>query len=288
VVSQRAWASARRLADGLLDRWAARARPDRRSLGRPGERRRDSARRPATPTRTAGAKRPADLVGRQLAGWAGAAPTAAAGRRPRSRAAGDGGQPGPCQCLLDRVLPDRRPGLGEDAKVATARHPWVESGLLDHRTDMRELGRTGDALAEQPRLTGVGAQQPYQQPDSGGLAGAVGPQEAEDLTLGDLKVEAFHGGLAPEPFGEAVAVDGVARGVDGGPPVSERDPQAHTRPSQPAPGLSPVRARSRGNGPQWRMRPGCCAGGHWPSGYQSACQQSPRNGTRWARSPRST
>ena len=58
-------------------------------------------------------------------------------------------------------------------------------------------------------------QQPEEQLDGGGLAGAVGPEQAEDFALVDLQVEGVEGGLllaAPE-----VAIDlGQASGLDDG------------------------------------------------------------------------
>jgi hypothetical protein len=44
--------------------------------------------------------------------------------------------------------------------------------------------------AEQLGVPGVGAQQPEQDADGGGLAGAVGPEEAVHLAGGDGQVEA--------------------------------------------------------------------------------------------------
>ena len=61
--------------------------------------------------------------------------------------------------------------------------------------------------AEEPGGALVGAQQTQQHPDGGGLAGAVGPQEAVDLAGCDLEVEVVERDHAPESLGEGGGVD---------------------------------------------------------------------------------
>ena len=54
------------------------------------------------------------------------------------------------------------------------------------------VGAGGDVDAEDHRLTAIGAAEALQDLDRRGLAGAVRPQQAEDLAAGDVEVDAVH------------------------------------------------------------------------------------------------
>ena len=81
----------------------------------------------------------------------------------------------------------------------------VEVRFLGQVADAFVLVDVGGGLAEDEGLAVGGEEQAEQQLDGGGLAGAVGAEQAEDFALVDLEVEGVQGGLllpAPE-----VAVD---------------------------------------------------------------------------------
>ena len=61
-----------------------------------------------------------------------------------------------------------------------------------------QLGRVAPRVAaEEPDAAAVGAQQPEQHPDRGGLAGAVGAEEAVHLARRGLQVEPVEGRKSP-------------------------------------------------------------------------------------------
>ena len=64
------------------------------------------------------------------------------------------------------------------------------------------LGHKKLKLAEQLGAPGGRQDQAQQHPHGGGLAGAVGAEEAVDVALLDLEVEGVDGGDAPEPLGQ--------------------------------------------------------------------------------------
>jgi hypothetical protein len=72
----------------------------------------------------------------------------------------------------------------------------VEGGLLERHADpqpyLPRLG--GDVVAGHGRPAGRGRQQGAEDADGGGLAGAVGAEEAVDLALADVEVESIDGG----------------------------------------------------------------------------------------------
>ncbi len=54
-----------------------------------------------------------------------------------------------------------------------------------------------------PGLAGIGAQDRGEDPDGGRLAGAVGPEQAEDRAGRHHEIDAVEGGDVPEPLDEA-------------------------------------------------------------------------------------
>src|SRR5262249_28282205 len=118
---------------------------------------------------------------------------------------------------LEADLFDQLLGLGlargrghvEEPAVEVERLLGVEEAvqvrLLGQVADALVLADVGGGLADEEGIALGGEEQAEQQLDRGGLAGAVGPEQAEDLAAADLDVEGPQGGLllaAPE-----VAVD---------------------------------------------------------------------------------
>src|SRR5690606_21974787 len=77
--------------------------------------------------------------------------------------------------------------------------------------DERRLG--GDVVPEAGAAPGVGREQAAKHADRGGLAAAVGAEEAVDLPARHLHREVVDDGLRAEALGEALDVDGEARGA---------------------------------------------------------------------------
>ena len=79
-------------------------------------------------------------------------------------------------------------------------------GQTDRAADGPRLG--DHVVAQHPGLAGVGPEDRRQDPDGGRLAGAVGPEEAEDGAGRHEEVDAVERGNIPEPFDEARGNDG--------------------------------------------------------------------------------
>ena len=62
----------------------------------------------------------------------------------------------------------------------------IEVGLLRQIADALVLGDVGGRLAENEGIAVGGEKQTQEELDGGGLAGAVGAEQAEDLALADL------------------------------------------------------------------------------------------------------
>ena len=93
------------------------------------------------------------------------------------------------------VLP---PGeVGVDRRELTG-HP-------DHPPD--RVGLLSDVVAEDARGSGVGLEHGGEDPDRGGLARAVGPQQAEDRTGRDLEVDPVQREHLAEALGETLDLD---------------------------------------------------------------------------------
>ena len=82
-----------------------------------------------------------------------------------------------------------------DLEVAPTRQRPVDDRLLEHdRARPARRERLGDDVpAGEPGGAGGRGDGPGEHADGGGLAGAVGPQEAEDLAGEDVEVDATHG-----------------------------------------------------------------------------------------------
>ena len=115
----------------------------------------------------------------------------------------------------------RQPGVG----VGQLEQAGVQVQVLAHRQlaiEREGLRHVADAaaalqirgvhrLAEQPRLAGAGGQEAGQHLHRGGLAAAVGPQEAEDLAAADAEADVRHRGEIAETAGQADRLDGRLR-----------------------------------------------------------------------------
>ena len=69
------------------------------------------------------------------------------------------------------------------------------------------VGLADDVEPGDLRAPGVGLQQGAQDPDDGGLAGAVGPEQPEDGALGDGEVDPAERGGLPEALDEPLDDD---------------------------------------------------------------------------------
>ena len=113
----------------------------------------------------------------------------APGRAPPARA--------PRRCGARRRLAPEAAGAGrvEEREVGRAGQVRVGARSLDERADARQhrRGRPRHRLAEQLDLAGGGQHQPEQHPHRRGLARAVGAEEAVDVALAHVEVDAVDG-----------------------------------------------------------------------------------------------
>ena len=94
-----------------------------------------------------------------------------------------------------------------DLHVLARRGAGVDRGALDERPDLAHRGgeaRAAGTLAEQRRGAGARRGEPEQDADRGGLAGAVGAEQAADGPLGDGERESFDGGRVAVALDETV------------------------------------------------------------------------------------
>jgi hypothetical protein len=113
-------------------------------------------------------------------------------------------------------------GVGDAVEVAeqldqlAGGEEWEERGRLqldtDHGADL--VGLADGVEARHLDAAGVGLAQALDHLEGGGLAGAVGAEDAEDLAGADVEVDAGDGGEAFVAFDEAADLDdrGGARG----------------------------------------------------------------------------
>ena len=111
--------------------------------------------------------------------------------------------------LADSLLPGRGRHAVDEAvelQVLARRELVVERGVLEDQADAAPhlVGLAGDIDAGDLDLPGGGLEQGAEDADGGRLAGAVGPQEAKDLTLRDIEVD------APNRLDLAVLLDQTA------------------------------------------------------------------------------
>ena len=82
--------------------------------------------------------------------------------------------------------------VGHEDQVLLAGEQVVDrrelAGDADRGAD--DVGSSGRIVARDPNLAGVGADQGREDVDDGGLAGAVGAEQREDRSLGDVEVDA--------------------------------------------------------------------------------------------------
>ena len=105
---------------------------------------------------------------------------------------------------------------GDEFQVLAHREILIEAEALRHVADVALdlVGLGADVVAEAGAVALVGREQPAQHADGGGLAGAVGPEEAVDRAALDLHGQVAHHRAAVERLGQAVDVDGdVERAV---------------------------------------------------------------------------
>ena len=93
--------------------------------------------------------------------------------------------------------------LLEKAHVLEGAHQAVTGHLM--------AGLAGDLVAIQPDAAPGGPVEPADAVEDGGLAGAVGADDAEDLAIGDVEADVVDGGEAAEATGDVGAGDGVHR-----------------------------------------------------------------------------
>ena len=99
-------------------------------------------------------------------------------------------------------------GLRQHLEIAAAGEEGIEVAAVDQRADpAKDRGIGAQVLAEQPRLARGRSDQADQHPDRRRLAGAVGPEEAVDLSRTDREGDVAHRphSAAPSPVGLAEA-----------------------------------------------------------------------------------
>jgi hypothetical protein len=101
------------------------------------------------------------------------------------------------------------PGRVEQRQVRPAGQVGVEPGPFHQRADLGQhrSRRAGHGPAEHLDAPGGGEHQAEQHAHGGGLAGAVGAEEAEQVALADLQVDAVHGDDAAVPLGQPLGAD---------------------------------------------------------------------------------
>ena len=103
---------------------------------------------------------------------------------------------------------------GEERQVLGHGELLVEGELLGHVAEVltRRRGAAGQIDAGHQRLSAARAQQAALHLEGGGLARAVGAEQAEDLPPAHREADVVGGGEIPEPFGEAARLDHRLRG----------------------------------------------------------------------------
>ncbi len=164
--------------------------------------------------------------------------------RPR----GEAGEVGEGQQALEAVsaaLADDAAQIGVQLQVLLHRQVFVQTELLRHIADQRaQRVAVGDRVqALDADGAGAGLQQAGQQPQQGGLAGAVRPGQAGDRAAAYRRVDAGQRLVRAEALAEAAEDDGVQR------VHLSRRPPALPSPACPGarrrPGFAPPRAAGR-------------------------------------------
>src|SRR5262249_52946222 len=104
---------------------------------------------------------------------------------------------------------------GDEVEVLLDGEVLVEGEALGHvaHPAADPLRVLPDVEAETGALAGGRGEEAAEDPERGGLAAAVGAEEAADLTPGDAQVEPLHHRARPEGLAEAADVDGQRRGL---------------------------------------------------------------------------
>jgi hypothetical protein len=112
-------------------------------------------------------------------------------------------------------MPAQAVGAGEEGQVLADREVGIEREALRHVADAlaQALGLGGDVDPGHPGASLRGRREPAQHADQGGLAGAVGPEQAEDLAPPDGQRDLIDGKEAAETARQAVAFDGRPRSI---------------------------------------------------------------------------
>src|SRR5438132_408619 len=95
--------------------------------------------------------------------------------------------------------------------VLQRRHLLEQRGELKraHQAELDDPMRPppGDVMAVEPDRSGRGREEPRQQVEARGLAGAVGADQADDLPLVDGEIEAVDRGQSPEVLAETARLE---------------------------------------------------------------------------------
>ena len=99
--------------------------------------------------------------------------------------------------------------VGVEVEVLHHGQVGVEPETLAHVADLLldRLGLADDVMAGHPGVAAVGVHDRRQQPHGGGLAGAVGPDQAEDFPLGHVEVQIVHRGQVAERLRQVFRAD---------------------------------------------------------------------------------
>ena len=116
-------------------------------------------------------------------------------------------QPHHVEHLGDALLADLAVHLAEHAQVAPGGHVAVEHGVVHEAAQMaqRPLPVGGHFVVEHLRVAAGGVDEAEDHADGGGLAAAVGAEEAEHVAPADGDVQVVDGAQPLEVFGQPVS-----------------------------------------------------------------------------------
>ena len=105
--------------------------------------------------------------------------------------------------------PARNPGgAGQHAQVVASRPARVEAGGVEHRSDRASRGtKVGVPEPVDPRIAGVGSHEAEQDPEGGGLPGAVRAEEPGDCPRWGRERHTVHGSRRPENLRHFIDLD---------------------------------------------------------------------------------
>jgi len=96
---------------------------------------------------------------------------------------------------------------GQDPQVLDGAAAWVETVVVERGADgAHRVRQVAVASSVDGRGPAVRGNQAKQHPQCGGLASAVGPEEAGDPAASDSEAQAVNGGDSAVPLGEAINV----------------------------------------------------------------------------------